>query len=174
MTQVLHANKLRAADVNGSSDPYCKVKLGRFKAKTRTLKKTLEPEWNETFMFVLEADDLALMGGVPVLSFEVWDHNLLARDYFLGEVLPTQHICKRQLHTTLLSRSSYYTMIHTFHSMQPHQQDMCHTPQSSDLSSLPLLGYTTPALYKGMYVYLQSLANASAVNAVPPTHLGAP
>lgn len=88
-TQVLHANKLRAADVNGSSDPICKVKLGQFKAKTRLLKRTLEPEWNETFIFVLEADHLALMGGVPMLSFEVWDHNTLARDYFLGEVRPT-------------------------------------------------------------------------------------
>lgn len=93
MSQVLHANKLRAADVNGALDPICKVKLGRFKAKTRVLKKTLEPEWNETFMFVLEADDLALMGGVPTLSFEVWDHNTLAHDYFLGEVSSTLHTC---------------------------------------------------------------------------------
>ena len=84
--QILHANKIRGADVNGSSDAMCKVKLGPFKAKTRVLKKTLDPEWNETFSFVLEADNLALMGGVPTLSFEVWDHNTLARDYFLGEV----------------------------------------------------------------------------------------
>lgn len=84
--QVLHANKLRAADVTGSSDPVCKIKLGLFKAKTRVLKKTLEPDWNETFIFVLEPDSLALMGGVPTLTFEIWDHNVFARDYFLGEV----------------------------------------------------------------------------------------
>ena len=84
--QVLHANSLRAADVIGSSNPICRVKLGPFNARTRVLKKTLEPEWNETFIFGLESDSLALMGGVPMLSFEVWDHNTLARDYFLGEV----------------------------------------------------------------------------------------
>lgn len=93
--QVLHANKLRAADVNGSSDPICKVKLGPFKARTRVLKKTLEPEWNETFIFVLEPDSLALLGGVPMLSFEVWDHNFLARDYFLGEVCAIQGVCAK-------------------------------------------------------------------------------
>lgn len=92
MMQVLHANKIRGADVGGSSDPFCKVKLGPFKAKTRVLKKTLDPEWNETFIFVLEGDSLALMGGVPMLAFEVWDHNSLARDYFLGEVFNDQHM----------------------------------------------------------------------------------
>ena len=95
MMQVLHANKLRAADVNGSSDPICKVKLGPFKARTRVLKKTLEPEWNETFIFVLEPDSLALMGGVPMLLFEVWDHNVLARDYFLGQVCAIQGACPK-------------------------------------------------------------------------------
>lgn len=97
MMQVLHANKLRAADVNGSSDPICKVKLGPFKARTRVLKKTLEPEWNETFSFVLEPDSLALMGGMPMLSFEVWDHNVFARDYFLGEVCAFQDVCEGTL-----------------------------------------------------------------------------
>lgn len=98
MWQVLHANNLRGADVNGSSDPFCKVKLGPFKAKTRVLKKTLDPEWNETFIFVLEADNLALMGGVPMLSFEIWDHNTLARDYFLGEVRNFRDVLPHNLH----------------------------------------------------------------------------
>ena len=84
--QVLHASKLRGADMGGSSDPVCKVSLGPFKARTRVLKHTLDPEWNETFIFVLEPDALAVMGSVPVLSFEVWDHNNFAPNYFLGEV----------------------------------------------------------------------------------------
>ena len=86
--QVLHAKRLRAADIGGSSDTFCKIKFGPFKAQTRTLKKCLDPEWNETFMFMLEPDALALMGGVPMISFEVWDHNKLAPNYFLGEVMP--------------------------------------------------------------------------------------
>jgi len=84
--QVLHASKLRGADMGGSSDPVCKISLGPFKARTRVLKHTLDPEWNETFIFVLEPDALAVMGSVPMLSFEVWDHNNFAPNYFLGEV----------------------------------------------------------------------------------------
>ena len=84
MMQVLYANELRAADVNGSSDPMCKVKLGPFKARTRVVKKTLEPEWNETFIFVLEPDSLALMGGVPMLVFEVWDQQCPCKRLFPG------------------------------------------------------------------------------------------
>lgn len=84
--QVLHASKLRGADMGGSSDPVCKVSFGPFKAHTRVLKHTLDPEWNETFIFVLEPDALAVMGSVPMLSFEVWDHNNFAPNYFLGEV----------------------------------------------------------------------------------------
>ncbi|DBB06469.1 TPA: Tricalbin-2 [Trebouxia sp. C0004] len=83
--QVLHASKVRGADMGGSSDPVCKVSLGPFKARTRVLKHTLDPEWNETFIFVLEPDALAVMGSVPMLSFEVWDHNNFAPNYFLGE-----------------------------------------------------------------------------------------
>ena len=86
LLQVLHAHKVRGADMGGSSDPVCKVSFGPFKARTRTVKKTLDPEWNETFIFVLEPDALALMGGVPMISFEVWDHNNFAPNYFLGEV----------------------------------------------------------------------------------------
>ena len=72
--------------MGGSSDPFCKVTFGPFKARTRILKTTLNPQWNETFIFVLEPDALALMGSVPVLSFQIWDHNNFAPNYFLGEV----------------------------------------------------------------------------------------
>ncbi|DBA67072.1 TPA: hypothetical protein ACH3X2_001401 [Trebouxia sp. C0005] len=71
--------------MGGSSDPVCKVSFGPFKARTRVLKHTLDPEWNETFTFVLEPDALAVMGSVPMLSFDVWDHNNFAPNYFLGE-----------------------------------------------------------------------------------------
>ena len=86
MLQVLYASHLRGADVGGSSDPFCKVSLGHFQAHTRTLSMTLDPAWNERFTFVLEPDALALMGGAPVITFEVWDYNRYARNYFLGEV----------------------------------------------------------------------------------------
>lgn len=47
---VLSASELPAADRNGYSDPYCKFKLnGKEIHKTKTQKKTLQPEWSETF-----------------------------------------------------------------------------------------------------------------------------
>ena len=51
------ASGLKAADRSGFSDPYCKVMLGESKEieataqKTKTMKKTLEPTWDETFRF---------------------------------------------------------------------------------------------------------------------------
>ena len=51
------ASGLKAADRSGFSDPYCKVMLGESKEieataqKTKTIKKTLDPTWDETFRF---------------------------------------------------------------------------------------------------------------------------
>lgn len=47
---VLDADDLPAADRNGKSDPYCKFLLnGKEIHKTKTIKKTLHPAWNEFF-----------------------------------------------------------------------------------------------------------------------------
>lgn len=47
---VLNAQGLPAADRNGFSDPYCKFELdGKEVHKTKILKKTLNPTWNEFF-----------------------------------------------------------------------------------------------------------------------------
>jgi Ca2+-dependent lipid-binding protein len=48
--EVLDAANLPAADRNGYSDPYCKFLLdGKEIYKTKTVKKTLHPAWNEAF-----------------------------------------------------------------------------------------------------------------------------
>lgn len=48
--EVLDADDLPAADRNGKSDPYCKFNLnGKEVYKTKTIKKTLHPAWNEFF-----------------------------------------------------------------------------------------------------------------------------
>ncbi|KAK5165778.1 Tricalbin-2 [Saxophila tyrrhenica] len=48
--EVLDAADLPAADRNGYSDPYCKFLLdGKEVFKTKTVKKTLHPAWNEYF-----------------------------------------------------------------------------------------------------------------------------
>ena len=42
---------LRAADKNGKSDPYVVATLGKMKRKSRVIKKTLEPVWDEVLTF---------------------------------------------------------------------------------------------------------------------------
>ena len=44
-----HATGLKSADRNGLSDPYVKLSLGKHKSKSKTIKKTLNPRWDEDF-----------------------------------------------------------------------------------------------------------------------------
>ena len=45
----------RAADRGGTSDPYVKLSLAGQQHKSKTIKKTLDPVWNEHF--ALPSDD---------------------------------------------------------------------------------------------------------------------
>ena len=46
----VHAGKdLKAMDFVGTSDPYCVIKLGEQVVKTKVVKKTLNPKWEEQF-----------------------------------------------------------------------------------------------------------------------------
>lgn len=47
--KLLRGVGLKAADSNGFSDPYCKLNLGGVVNKSRIVKKTLNPEWQEDF-----------------------------------------------------------------------------------------------------------------------------
>ena len=46
---MLQARGVMAMDGGTSSDPYCKLTLGKEKARTRILNNTLNPKWREAF-----------------------------------------------------------------------------------------------------------------------------
>uniref|UniRef100_A0A8V5GUJ4 E3 ubiquitin-protein ligase NEDD4-like n=2 Tax=Melopsittacus undulatus TaxID=13146 RepID=A0A8V5GUJ4_MELUD len=84
---------LAKKDIFGASDPYVKLSLyvadeNRELAlvQTKTIKKTLNPKWNEEFYFRVNPSNHRLL-------FEVFDENRLTRDDFLGQVdVPLSHL----------------------------------------------------------------------------------
>ena len=84
--QVISATGLRAADFNGLSDPYCKVRLGKHKSQTKVIPETLTPSLNETFTFDADTVEQALLAPSATVRFEVFDSDQLSLDDFLGQV----------------------------------------------------------------------------------------
>uniref|UniRef100_A0A1A7XET6 E3 ubiquitin-protein ligase NEDD4-like n=1 Tax=Iconisemion striatum TaxID=60296 RepID=A0A1A7XET6_9TELE len=91
--KVIAGIDLAKKDIIGASDPY--VKLSLYVAdenkelalvQTKTIKKTLNPKWNEEFFFRVCPQNHRLL-------FEVFDENRLTRDDFLGQVdVPLGHL----------------------------------------------------------------------------------
>ena len=46
------ATGLKSADLNEKSDPYVRLTLAGQQAKSKTIMKSLDPQWDETFEFV--------------------------------------------------------------------------------------------------------------------------
>ncbi|KAG4097946.1 hypothetical protein H8356DRAFT_940322 [Neocallimastix lanati (nom. inval.)] len=83
---VISANDILAADSSGSSDPYVKIMRGKKEiGKTKTIKKTLAPTWNEQFKVNLGE---VLNQNITLI---IKDHNNLMSSKTLGEVQITEH-----------------------------------------------------------------------------------
>ena len=76
--QVLKARNLAAKDKSGFSDPFLVLTLGESKEATSVVSKSLNPEWNQTFEFVINSPDSALLEAV------CWDKDRFKKDY-MGE-----------------------------------------------------------------------------------------
>lgn len=77
---LLRARNLAAKDRNGLSDPFVRFQLGKTKAKSATVYKNLNPEWNEEFLFRVEDIEN------DVLEITLWDEDFLGMADFLGHV----------------------------------------------------------------------------------------
>ncbi|XP_047128564.1 uncharacterized protein LOC100208668 isoform X5 [Hydra vulgaris] len=102
---IFKAISLAAVDTKKeTSDPYCKVyllpdKTKKGKKKTKTKKKTLDPDWEEVLTFPISQRDLR----GRTLWVSVWHQERLGRNIFLGEVMLNMDslVDKQELNTTI-------------------------------------------------------------------------
>lgn len=52
--RAIEAKNLPAMDLNGYSDPYARLQLGKQRFRTKVVKKCLNPTWEEEFTFRVE------------------------------------------------------------------------------------------------------------------------
>lgn len=84
--KIMGGHSLAKKDIFGASDPYTRIDLVSIEGNdiedsvlTKTKKRTLNPKWDEEFIF-------RVIPGKHKLVFEVFDENRLTRDDFLGMV----------------------------------------------------------------------------------------
>ncbi|CAK9298020.1 unnamed protein product [Gordionus sp. m RMFG-2023] len=89
---VIEAQELPGMDISGTSDPYVKVYLMPDKKKkfeTKVHRKTLNPVFDETFIFKMPYSEL----GAKTLIFAIYDFDRFSKHDQIGEVrLPLKHI----------------------------------------------------------------------------------
>ncbi|XP_015216009.2 multiple C2 and transmembrane domain-containing protein 1 isoform X3 [Lepisosteus oculatus] len=90
---LIEGHDLKPMDKNGLSDPYVKFRLGHQKYKSKTIAKTLNPQWREQFDFHLYDE----LGGM--IDITVWDRDAGKRDDFIGRCqVDLSSLAKEQTH----------------------------------------------------------------------------
>ena len=86
IVSVLKAENLPPKDFSGTSDPYAKIYLlpdRKRKFQTKVHRKTLNPDFNETFAFTVDSKSLA----ERTLQFSLYDFDRFSRHDLIGVVL---------------------------------------------------------------------------------------
>ena len=73
---------LKPADRNGFSDPYVKLTCHGVTHTSKTIKKSLDPQWRQSFQWSLPLSSLTARP--DALQLECWDKDTLSRDDSLG------------------------------------------------------------------------------------------
>ena len=83
--KIYQARNLSAADQNGSSDPFCVIRCGGAKAKTKTIMDNLYPNWNEEISMVVNLPkDLRY---APMINISVMDYDKYGIDDRMGKTM---------------------------------------------------------------------------------------
>lgn len=89
---MIQAEDLPACDAGGTSDPYCKVYLlpdKKKKFETKVHRKTLNPVFNETFVFKVPYNEIVMR----TLVFAVFDFDRFSKHDQIGEIkIPMNHV----------------------------------------------------------------------------------
>ncbi|XP_044436014.1 C2 and GRAM domain-containing protein At1g03370 isoform X1 [Triticum aestivum] len=135
LVRVLEARGLLPVHLNGSSDPFVKLQLGKRRAKTAVVKKSLTPAWDEEFSFLV--GDVTEELSVSVLNEDKYFTNDLlgkvkvplskvmeAEDFNLGtawyQLQPKSKKSKKKERGEICLRISLSTRSHV--SEESHQQ----------------------------------------------------
>ncbi|KAF7721951.1 hypothetical protein EC973_003912 [Apophysomyces ossiformis] len=79
MVRLIEARGLHGVDKGGTSDPYVRVKIGRqLIHKTKFVKKSLNPVWQEYFQYNVSSQP-------TILDIKIKDHNMFSHDVDLCE-----------------------------------------------------------------------------------------
>lgn len=80
MVSPVEATGLCSKDLSGKSDPYVIFNAGKESAKSTWKRKTLNPVWRDGFY------TLPIEEGVSVLQVQMYDHDRVGSDDFMGEL----------------------------------------------------------------------------------------
>ena len=80
--RIIEARGLKAADWGGTSDPFVEVRIKNdpHMLKTKVIKKTLNPVWNEEFFLYPKSPD------TDFLSLKIYDYDTVTNNDLIGEL----------------------------------------------------------------------------------------
>ena len=78
--KIINGNNLMARNRDGTSDPYVLLKIGERKFRSKTIKKTRNPWWNETYSVRVQSDEI----NTGIMEFTIKDQDKWTKDGLIG------------------------------------------------------------------------------------------